>query len=195
MGVGRYHDGVGVSSVLRRGLTRGSVALGIVPAEICEIPWLLELTSGEHPSSSICDCLRFPFTVSDSTEEAWDGPRIGCNSISMEAGRLADEIGSNGTLTMKGSKSANALCRTHSSIQPGWIAFCERRNSPSIRRVVEDKIPSTGASTMMKVASLCSSSIPPFAYRQSVFANLKGFTHLDIILDRPTTLTSDEECA
>ena len=159
------------------------------------IPWLLELTSGELSSSSICDCLRFPFPGSESTEGAWDRPRIGCKSISMEAGRLANELGSNGMLTMKGSKSATAFCRTHSSIQPGWIAFCERRNSPSIRRAVEDKIPSTGASTMMKVASFCSSSIPPFACRQSVVANLKGFTHLDVILDRPTTLTSDEECA
>jgi hypothetical protein len=128
-----------VTSVLRRGLTRGSVAFGIAPAEDCESLQELGLTSGADPSISICDCLRFPFTVSDSTEGALEGSHMVCDMVSHSSSWLADEVVSNGIVTINGSKSAIAFCRTHSSIQPGWIAFCERRKSPSILRVSGDK--------------------------------------------------------
>lgn len=160
--MGRYQDGgFGVTSVLRRGLTRGSVALCMAPAEVGVI------SRSGNPSISSCDCLRFLFTVSEWTEGARDRSRMGCDRVSMflASDWLTDEMVSNGIAAMKGSKSAMAFCWTHLSIQPGWIAFCERRNSPSTLRVIKDHTPSIGASTMMNVASFCSSSIPPFAYR------------------------------
>ena len=102
-----------MTSVLRRGLTRGSIALRMVP--------FVELTSGEQSLSSIWDCLRLLFTVSKSTEEARDRSRMGCDRVSMfsASDRLANEMVSNGIAAMNGSKSAMAFCWTHLSIQPG----------------------------------------------------------------------------